>query len=84
MSFWSVWVGFSNSLYGMEEQGLVAHDDEGIEVPECDFYLTEEHLLQLQQTVDPLRSSDNYGIELYEQTLGFIFLVVGQNPTVYQ
>ena len=68
----------------MEEQGLVTNDDEGVEVPECDFFLTEEHFLQLQQTVDPLRSSDNHGIELYEQTLGFISFVVGQNPTVYQ
>ena len=71
-------------LNGMEEQGLVTNDDEGVEVPECDFFLTEEHFLQLQQTVDPLRSSDNHGIELYEQTLGFISFVVGQNPTVYQ
>ena len=72
-----------DSSYGTVEQGLVAEDD-GVQVPHCEFSLTEEHYIELQQAVDPLQSSDNYGIELYEQTLGFITLVVGQNPTVYQ
>ena len=72
-----------DSSYGIVEQGLVAEDD-GIQVSHCEFSLTEEHHIELQQTVDPLQSNDNYGIELYEQTLRFITLVVGQNPTVYQ
>ena len=72
-----------DSSYGTVEQGLVAEDD-SIQVPQCDFSLTEEHYIELQQVVNPLQSSDNYGIELYEQTVGFITLVVAQNPTVYQ
>ena len=72
-----------DSSYGTVEQGLVAEDD-SIQVPKCDFSLTEEHYIELQQVVNPLQSSDNYGIELYEQTVGFITLVVAQNPTVYQ
>ena len=74
---------YVDSSYGTVEQGLVAEDD-SIQVPQCDFSLTEEHYIELQQVVNPLQSSDNYGIELYEQTVGFITLVVAQNPTVYQ
>lgn len=62
---------------------MVAEDD-SIQVPQCDFSLTEEHYIELQQVVNTLQSSDNYGIELYEQTVGFITLIVAQNPTVYQ
>jgi len=73
-----------DTSYGTEENGIVPlDDDEGVEVPECQFYLSDEHLSQLQETVNPLQSSENYGIELYEQTLGFITLIVGQNPTMY-
>ena len=32
------------------------------------FALTEEHLAQLQATVNPLADSDNFGIELYHET----------------
>ena len=74
---------YVDSSYGTVEQGLVAEDD-SIQVPQCDFSLTEEHYTELQQVVNPLQSSDNYGIELYEQTVGFITLLVAQNPTVYQ
>ena len=73
--------------YGTDEQGLVAQDGddhEGVAVPDCGFSLSEEHFLELQQTVNPLQRSDNYGIELFEQTIGFISSVVGQNSSVYQ
>ena len=72
-----------DSSYGTVEQGLVAEDD-SIQVPQCDFSLTEEHYIELQQAVNLLQSSDNYGIELYEETVGFITLVVAQNPIIYQ
>ena len=49
------------------------------------FSLTQEHSVELQQAVNPVQSSDSYGIDYnYEQTVGFITLVVAQNPTVYQ
>ena len=75
-----------NTSYGVDEQGLTTNDDddEGIEVPRCNFVLTDDHFEELQQTVHPLQNSDNYGIELYEQTVRFLSLVVEQNPTVYQ
>ena len=50
-----------DSSYGTDEQGLVAEDgdNDGIQVPHCDFSLAEDHFIELQQTVDPLQSSDN-------------------------
>ena len=70
--------------YGIEEEGLAV--DEGSDevlVPECRFGLTDEHLEQLQQEVNPLAESQNYGIELYERTLYFVHSVVSQNPGLY-
>ncbi len=36
------------------------------------FSLSEENIAHLQLTVDPLSESDNYGIELYENTLDLL------------
>ena len=60
--------------YGIEEDGLPGdiEDQAGVAVPEGRFALTEEQLDNLQQLVDPLKESSNYGIDLYEQTLYFI------------
>ena len=69
--------------YGIEEEGL-ASDDSGVEVPRIAFSLTDEHYEQLQQNVNPLAESSNFGIELYIQTLGFINTIVTQHPHVYQ
>lgn len=87
MSVWSNWARFFDNVdssYGIDEQGLVTQDDdEGVQVPDYGFALSEDHFMELQQTVNPLLSSDNYRIELYEQTVGFISFIVGQNPTIY-
>lgn len=56
-------------------------------MPDCGFTLSEEHFLELQHTVDPLQKNDNYGIDLYEQTVGFIFYSQTKshhNGTIYQ
>jgi len=59
--------------YGVEENGLLGVDDySGVEVPEVQFELTAEQLANMQQRVNPLRESDNYGIDLYEETLHFL------------
>ena len=57
----------------MEENGLLGVDDHsGVKVPEVQFGLTTEQLANMQQRVNPLRESDNYGIDLYKETLHFI------------
>ena len=60
--------------YDIEENGLESEDTESsaVVIPEFSFQLTTEHLQQLQNQVNPLQASKNYGIKLYEQTLQFI------------
>ena len=57
--------------YGGEKDGLTTHEEDegGVTIPETNFALTNEHMLQLQQQVNPLGDSRNYGIELYETTV---------------
>ena len=56
--------------YGVDDETA---DNEGhVIVPRLTFQLQPLVLQQLQQTVDPLGHSNNYGIDLYEETLHFI------------
>ena len=57
--------------YGVEKDRLTAHEEDegGVIIPESNFALTNEHMLQLQQQVNPLGDTRNHGIELYETTL---------------
>ena len=41
-------------------------------MPPLDFELTEEQLTELQDAVNPLSDSDDFGIDLYIRTLQFI------------
>ena len=63
-----------DSTYGIDEDGPVPTDDDNlaVQIPECSYTLSDTDFALLQQTVDPLSSSDDYGIDLYEQTLQFI------------
>lgn len=74
-----------DELYGNDEQGLGVEDDddEGVSVPECTFVLEDSHLVQLQQSVNPLQNSDNYGIDLYHNTLDFVSGTIRQHPSIY-
>ncbi len=56
----------------MYDEGIHTEDYSGVLVPECSFSLSEENTAHLQLTVDPLSESDNYGIELYENTLDLL------------
>ena len=70
--------------YGVEEDGLTDETlSNSVSIPECSFHLDAEHQQQLQSQVNPLEDSENHGIELYEQTLQFIYLIVSQNPNMY-
>ena len=56
--------------YGNEEEGVAPEDsDSGVEVPAIGIQPTEAQLMQLQNAVDPLDDSDDYGISLYIRTL---------------
>lgn len=60
--------------YGIDEDGLPpsTEDHSGVEVPEGGLSLESQQLTNLQQVVDPLRESNNYGIDIYEETLHFL------------
>ena len=60
--------------YGIDEDGLPSstEDHSGVEVPEGGVSLESQQLADLQQVVDPLRESNNYGIDIYEETLHFL------------
>ena len=74
-----------NNTFGIDEEedypALV--DDSGINIPECAFVLEDTHFSSLQQEVDPLQSSDNFGIDLYLQALYFVSQIIHDNPTIY-
>ena len=70
--------------YGVTEEGLSTDNDAfQVEIPENTFRLEDEHFDQLRRQIDPLSQSDNYGIDLYLQTLDFFRLLIAQYPRVY-
>ena len=65
--------------YGVEENGFTADEDNegGIIIPDANFVLIDEYVLQLQQEIDLLAESQNHGIELYEAIVYFITQIIG-------
>ena len=66
--------------YGYEEEGIAVPEDTGVEVPIVQFQLLDEHYAELQEAVNPLQRSDNYGLDLYENTISFITGLAAQHP----
>ena len=60
--------------YGVDPDGPISADDHDgiITIPQTTLKFSEADNMLLQQTVDPLAPSDNYGIDLYEQALALI------------
>ena len=50
-------------LYGVEE-GLSTSGAEAVQVPIMRFQLLDDHYEQLRHATDPLRQSDNFGIDI--------------------
>ena len=63
-----------DSTYGLDNDAPVPSPDcdSGEEVSECSYSIRDEDLTLLKQTIDPLRQSDDYGMDLYEETLNFL------------
>ena len=57
--------------YGIEHTHFtVDHDEnEDVVIPPINIQVNEHQIRTLQETVNPLADSDNYGIEMYEQAL---------------
>lgn len=60
--------------YGIDEEGLAAEDSagEGITIPPTTLHMSQQHLNDLQQRVNPLSDSNEHGVDLYIQTLNFL------------
>ena len=59
--------------YGVDNEGPEPYDEEGlVTVPQLNFQLHPTDSYQLCHAINPLSSSDSYGIDLYEQTVQFI------------
>ena len=65
--------------YGVEEDGVVGNDG-GVEIPGNRIQLSGAQYSELQSRIDPLRDSDDFGVELYEGTLDFLRTVVTGRP----
>ena len=61
-----------DDTYGLDMDAPVPAQEEHVVVPEVAITLNSENLSRLKRTVDPLRSSDEFGIDLYEQVLQFV------------
>ena len=75
-----------HETYGVDPDGVAldnGEDDEGAPVPESDFTLQEDHLDELRSIVDPLAQSDSYGVDLYQNTLDFVYDKIRSNPNAY-
>lgn len=60
--------------YGIDDDAPAPSPDSSssIDVPECTYQVSDADFALLQQAVDPLGLSDEYGIDLYEHALTFI------------
>ena len=48
------------------------NDKNGIEVPECAYNINDADLTSLKLVIDPLQQSNEYGIDIYENTVQFL------------
>ena len=58
--------------YGIDMEGPIPSQRRSIVVPEVPIRLSSENFALLQQAVNPLAPSEEFGIDLYEQVLQFM------------
>ncbi len=63
--------------YGIDWESPVPAEGEDfdvdvVNVPEIACPLAREHVDELARTVDPLRNSDSYGIDIYLETMEYV------------
>ena len=61
--------------YGNIEEGVVGDDDEGVEIPQCEYQLLND-LEQLQLTVNPLQEFNNFNTSISSGTTMMFCLYV--------
>ena len=58
-----------DSDLGVADDPEANEDPEGVEVPATELDISPEQTTELQSTVNPLGESDNFGIDIFMQTL---------------
>ena len=59
--------------YGIDEAGFSQDDsDDTVQISRIEFELSEQHYRQLSVALNPTDHSDNFGIDLYQQTIQYI------------
>lgn len=58
--------------YGIDPDGPIASQDGSISVPESTLNFSDSDVSALQQNINPYAPSENYGMDLFEQSLAFI------------
>ena len=62
-----------DEYYGIDPDGPIPVDSDGhIDVPQSSVHFSERHMEILRGRINPCASSDNFGIDIYEQTLEII------------
>ena len=63
-----------DSAYGIDYNAPIPsqNDENGIEVPECAYNINDADLTSLKLVIDPLQQSNEYGIDIYENTVRFL------------
>ena len=62
------------ALYGIDWNGPISDsEDEEVQVPQTTVPLQEQDFRQLQETVLPTSNSDYQGVDLFIQTLEFVY-----------
>ena len=60
--------------YGVIEDGLASDESstEGVPIPRSTIQLSEEQLQQLQNRVNPLEESTDFGVDLYQEVIQYL------------
>ena len=67
--------------YDVDLDGTLETDDQdGVVVPENRIKFSDQDIRALKLAINPLGSSDNHGVDIYEETLQYISLYI--NPSV--
>ena len=61
-----------DNSYGIDSDGPIPSEEGGVEIPQSSLHFSDSDLASVRQTIDPEGPSDNYGMDIYEQTLEFI------------
>ena len=66
-----------NNYYGIEEAGFPSNDSsETVNISPIEFELSEVQYRHLTATVNPLATSDNFDIDLFQQAMQYIDSIV--------